>query len=103
MKGITIISTDNVLPIQIEKKCFFIQREERFSSLNRACNCLCQKTRTDQDIANYDFLLFEYNKFPAMAREVLLPELAAIMRTINKKISAKTAAIKALNAEDRER
>ena len=67
------------------------------------CNCLCSKSRADKDIANYDYLLFEYNKFPAMAREVLLPELADIMRTINKKITAKTAAIRAQHALERER
>lgn len=58
------------------------------------CNCFCAKSRADHDIDNYDFLLFEYNKFPAMAREVLLPELAAIMKTINIKMTSKTEAIK---------
>ena len=53
------------------------------------CQCFCEKQRTDRDIENYDFLLFEYNKFPSMARETLLPDLAKIMRQINSKIVEK--------------
>ena len=37
VRGIMPIDTDQVVPIQIEKKCFFFQRQNRFSSISRMC------------------------------------------------------------------
>jgi len=63
----------SIVPIQIEKKCFFFRQEFRFSNCNRICASLCGGKTRDGEL--YDHFLTEFDKYPISVRDYLAPFL----------------------------
>ena len=49
---------------------------------------MCSRTKANQDLHHFDYLLFEYSKYPNLAREILLGDLAIMIKAINLKMIA---------------
>jgi len=58
------------LPLQIEKKCFFIKMENRFSCLQK-CFLGCSRRNTNEE---YDHYIDVKEKFPRELERILNPQ-----------------------------
>ena len=70
------------LPVQIEKKCFFLKVEPRFSKCERFCNTVSRKNGSKLDLESYDYFLHQIDKYPLTCRELLAPFLIEIKKSL---------------------
>lgn len=88
-----IAKDGSIVPVQIQKKCFFFKQEPRFSQCNRLCNNLpfgSQKKGTVwSDVQRYDYFLRTFDRFPISCRQKLAPILVEIQRAIDYDLAMK--------------
>ena len=93
MEGLCNISKfeSPIVPIQIEKKCFFLRVEQRFSFMNRFCYTMsrkCGNRRAPDEEHQYDHFSLVSDKFPLKVQYQLDSTLLERqIRKINSKLS----------------
>lgn len=66
---IEVSQLGDVLPVQIEKKCFFFRVENRFSAINSCCYaCFGTQQQAKSDAQNFDHFVGVMGKYPTCSR-----------------------------------
>lgn len=79
----------NIVPIQIEKKCFFFKQEQRYTQCNKFCSSLFGGQGGKRDSELYDYFLCTFDKYPLSCRNYLAPFLAEVQRALQEQIALK--------------